>query len=137
MELEFGDYVDIEQKRYGVENEFYRHKVINVFRSNGWVDVPVSSARKEVMHDRCEDVVSCITCGVSEDEVLKYRLSDVRKYQENKKKQREELKCCGNCEFLNEIQINNKYSSCMSFSCDSKDLTTVNDVCNKWSRKIR
>ena len=41
--LDFGDYVEIEQKRYGCENEMYLHKVINVLESNSWVDIPLGT----------------------------------------------------------------------------------------------
>jgi len=74
--FEFGDYCLIEQKRFGVANEMYLHKVIGSSRSNCWVDTPVQTPAIEVMHDKMEDVVSCICCGVRETEVRKYRLSD-------------------------------------------------------------
>jgi len=77
--LQFGDYCQIEMKRYGVANEFYIHKVVNTHRSNSWVDVPVKSPAKEVVHDHMEDVVSCIVEGIQETEVLRYRASDVKK----------------------------------------------------------
>lgn len=78
--LKFGDYCTIEQHRYGCDNEHYIHKVIGTSRSNKWVDVPVMHNATETLHDHMEDVVSCICCGVCETEVLKYRLSDVRKH---------------------------------------------------------
>ena len=42
-DLDFGDYCLIEQKRYGVENEMFVHKVIGRLRSNSYVDVPVTT----------------------------------------------------------------------------------------------
>jgi hypothetical protein len=78
-ELVFGDYVEIEQKRYGSKNEMYLHKVINTSSSNAWVDVPVQSPTKETLHEKMMPVVSCICCGVCETEVLKYRIKDVKK----------------------------------------------------------
>jgi hypothetical protein len=78
-ELEFGDYAEIEQKRYKSENEMYLHKVIGVLNSNAWVDVPVQTPATEIIHQEIEPVVSCITCGICETEVLKYRIKDVRK----------------------------------------------------------
>lgn len=77
VELDFGDYCTIEQNRFGAPNEFYLHKVINRFRSNTWVDVPVMVCNEEVWHPDMEDVVSCICCGVQETKVFKFRLSDV------------------------------------------------------------
>ena len=77
-------------KRYGVPNEFYTHKVINIFRSNAWVDVPVQEPAKEVLHKEMEDVVSCICCGVDETEVLKYRVKDVAPHLSNKSELKKE-----------------------------------------------
>lgn len=78
--IDFGDYVLIEQKRYGVPNELYIYKVINGnIKSNSFVPVPVQSPAKEVLHSESEEVVSCICCGVMETEVLKFKLSDVKK----------------------------------------------------------
>jgi len=76
--LGFGDYVEIEQKRYGIENEMYLHKVIQPLKSNSWVDVPVQTPAKETLHKESEPVVGCICCGVCEREVLNYRIKDVR-----------------------------------------------------------
>ena len=75
--FEFGDYAYIEQKRYGVVNEIYQHKVIGTLKSNSFVDVPVKTPAEETLHDEMEDVVACICCGVCETEVRKYRQSDV------------------------------------------------------------
>jgi hypothetical protein len=77
--LYFGDYVEIEQKRYGCENEMYLHKVIGTLESNIWVDVPVQTSAKETSHKEYEPVVRCICCGVCETEVLAYRVKDVKK----------------------------------------------------------
>ena len=78
-ELNFGDYVEIEQKRYQAKNEIYLHKVINTSVCNSWVDVPVQSPAAEVLHGESVPVVRCICCGICEDEVLAYRIQDVRK----------------------------------------------------------
>jgi hypothetical protein len=82
-ELKFGDYVSIEQKRFGVENEHFCHKVIGTSQSNYWVDVPVRTPLVEEIHDTIEDVVSCICCGVVERDVRHYRLCDVEKISNN------------------------------------------------------
>jgi len=77
--LDFGDYVTIEQHRYGGgPNEFYTHKVITRLESNTWVDVPVTGVLKHSQHDEMAEVVSCICCGVSETDVFKYRVCDVK-----------------------------------------------------------
>lgn len=76
-DLDFGDYVDITQKRYGCKDELFVHKVIGKLRSNGYVDVPVQSPATETTHREVVNVVACICCGVSEREVRRYRLEDV------------------------------------------------------------
>lgn len=78
-EFEFGDYAIIEQKRFGVPNELFTHKVISTLRSNTWVDVPVKTPRKEVIHDEIEEICLCICCGVDETEVHRYRAKDMQK----------------------------------------------------------
>jgi hypothetical protein len=78
MELDFGDYVMIEQKRHGVENGFYKYKVIGQDgQSNTWVDVPVETPEKETMHKNMEDVVRCVCCSIDERKILQYRVSDI------------------------------------------------------------
>ena len=74
----FGSYCNVEQKRYGANNEFYCYKVISVIKSNTWIDVPVDArVNKAVNHNTMEEVVTCICMGVSEDTVVRFRLSDV------------------------------------------------------------
>lgn len=73
---EFGDYVYIEQKRYGGGNELYIYKVIKTLNSNEYVDIPVSN-EEETIHDKTIDVVACVCCGVSERTILKYPLDKV------------------------------------------------------------
>ena len=75
--LDFGDYAIIEQKRYGVDNEHYLHKVIGRGRSNTWVDVPVQTPAEETFHDHMEDIIRCVCCGIDERKILKYKASDV------------------------------------------------------------
>ena len=76
--LDFGDYCTIEQERHFKANEMYAHKVIGTFKSNFYVDVPVSWADKGSLHDETVEVVACICCGVRETEVLRYRVQDVK-----------------------------------------------------------
>jgi len=76
--LDFGDTCLIEQKRHVNENEMFVYKVIGRLHSNSWVDIPVQSPAKEVLHKEIETVLRCICCGVSEDRVLKFRESDVK-----------------------------------------------------------
>lgn len=76
--FKFGDYAIIEQKRHGVPNEMFVHKVVDQLSSNSWVDVPVQSPATETLHDEMEDVCWCICCGVNETEVRKYRVKDMQ-----------------------------------------------------------
>ncbi len=76
--LNFGDYALIEQKRHGVPNEIYLHKVIGRRKSNTYVDVPVQTHIGEVIHNEIVDVILCICCGVSEKTVWKYKATDVK-----------------------------------------------------------
>lgn len=80
-DIDFGDYAEIEQKRYGAKNEMYLHKVIRTLSSNTYVDVPVQCPATETNHPEVVPVVACICCGVMETEVRKYRLEDVTKTQ--------------------------------------------------------
>lgn len=77
IEFKFGDYAIIEQKRHGVPNEMFVHKVVGQLRSNTWVDVPVQSPATETIHGEMEDVCLCICCGVDETKVRKYRVKDM------------------------------------------------------------
>lgn len=76
--LFFGCRCTIEQKRHGVQNEHYTHKVIGELQSNSWVEVPVQTPRKEILHDEMFDVLLCICEGVDETEVRRYRRVDCK-----------------------------------------------------------
>ena len=80
ISFKFGDYALIEQKRHGVPNEMFVHKVIDQLRSNTWVDVPVQSPATETIHDEMEDICLCICCGIDETEVRRYRGKDMRRH---------------------------------------------------------
>lgn len=76
--LDFGDYCQIEQKRYGAQNEFFTYKVIGRLESNSYRSVPVDARSPErVSGDLCE-VVNVICCGVCEERVERFRLCDVK-----------------------------------------------------------
>lgn len=76
--IDFGDYVLIEQLRYGVPNEMYLYKVVGGnIRSNSYVSVPVQCPETETLQGQVEDVISCICCGVKETNVVKFRVQDV------------------------------------------------------------
>lgn len=80
IEFKFGDYAIIEQKRHGVPNEMFVHKVVGQLRSNTWVDVPVSAPATETLHGEMEDICLCICCGIDETEVRRYRVKDMRRH---------------------------------------------------------
>ncbi|WP_299831539.1 hypothetical protein [uncultured Metabacillus sp.] len=75
-DIDFGDYVLIEQLRYGAPNEMYIHKVIGALESNTWVDVPVRWDKEEKIHNKMEKVINVICCGVDETKVFKVRQKD-------------------------------------------------------------
>jgi len=70
-EIDFGDYVEIEQHRYGAPNEMYLHKVVGAFRSNAWIDAPVYWNSEPTLHDEMETVLNVICCGVDETKVIR------------------------------------------------------------------
>jgi len=76
--VDFGDFVLIEQQRFGAENEIYLYKVINRLRSNAFVPVPVTGYAENVKHEGMHEVISCICCGVDETKVLKFRITDTK-----------------------------------------------------------
>ncbi|RQW19864.1 hypothetical protein EH196_06880 [Bacillus sp. C1-1] len=75
-EIDFGDYVTIEQKRYGVPNEWYLHKVISSFKSNVWVETPIDSKIKEKGHNEVKEVLNVVCCGVDETKVFRVLRED-------------------------------------------------------------
>lgn len=77
IEFKFGDYATIEQKRHGVPNEMFVHKVVGQLRSNTWVDVPVRVPATETLHGEMEDICLCICCGIDETKVRRYRVKDI------------------------------------------------------------
>ena len=77
-DIGFGDYVRIEQNRYGGVNQMFLHKVIGRLESNYYVDVPVQCPETELLHKKVVEVVACICCGVNEREVHNFKLSDIK-----------------------------------------------------------
>lgn len=83
---DFGDYVYIEQKRHGVENEKYLYKVIKAgIRSNYYVKAPVQIPAKQEKGHELEDVVLCVCCGIDETQVLPFRVKDLVPLELSKK----------------------------------------------------
>jgi hypothetical protein len=74
--FKFGDYCMIEQYRHENINEHYEHKVIGILQSTAWVEVPVIGYPKEINHDELVNVVACVTVGVSERQIFRYRSVD-------------------------------------------------------------
>lgn len=78
MKLGFGDYCEIEQKRYGTDNEMYLYKVVaGGIKSNSYRSVPVDARNSERSNGEICDVILAIQCGVDETKVEKFRLRDV------------------------------------------------------------
>lgn len=78
-QFNFGDYVEIEQNRYGAPNEMFIHKVVGSFRSNAWVEVPVFWQKELIIHDHSEEVLNVICCGIDETTVYRVRAADCKK----------------------------------------------------------
>ena len=79
MDLDFGDYCYIEQKRYGASNEYYKYKVIGSGKANYYRSVPVGGRNDCNQRGEMADVVKVICCGVCEEKVETFRLQDVYK----------------------------------------------------------
>ena len=78
-DIDFGDYVLIEQKRYGVPNEMFQFKVVGSYQSNGYCDVPMEVAEHDKKwHPHVVDVLNVICCGIDETKVDTVRKADVR-----------------------------------------------------------
>lgn len=75
---DFGDYVMIEQKRFGVPNEMFMHKVIGRLGSNMYFDIPAATHLGMKHAGEVVDVVRVICCGIDETKVLTFRVEDVR-----------------------------------------------------------
>lgn len=89
--FKFGDYVKIEQKRYGVPNEHYVHKVIGALESNLYMDVPAQTHLGMTLHDEVVPVLQVICCGVSEDSVIRVRVEDCQPYKSTPAVKHQEL----------------------------------------------
>lgn len=76
-DIGFGDYVVIEQHRYGVPNEMFLYKVVGYMESNCYVTVPVHSVDGEKLQGKVVPVIACIRCGIDETKVQRFRLEDV------------------------------------------------------------
>ena len=75
--LDFGDYCKIEQECFGADNEFYRYKVVGAGQANYYREVPVDSTAPHNSKGDMVDVIKAIRCGVCEEKVETFRLSDV------------------------------------------------------------
>lgn len=83
-DIDFGDYVKIEMHRYGVDNEFYIHKVVGALRSNAYLTAPLRWDSELECGD-ITDVLHVIQCGVNETEVIRVRKSDCQKMKHPQK----------------------------------------------------
>lgn len=76
-EIDFGDYVMIEQQRYGVDNEMYKYKVVGGLRSNHYRSVPFEANKSAEHCGKMTEILQVIQCGICEDEVERVRREDV------------------------------------------------------------
>ena len=75
-DIDFGDYVRIEQFRHVSPNEMYLYKVIGALESNTWVPAPIKYNSKPVTHAGMERVLNVVCCGVSEDTIIRVAQKD-------------------------------------------------------------
>ena len=78
LDIDFGDYVEIEQHCHDRENEWFQFKVIGQLNSNCWTDTPLSWNSEETLHKKMEDVLNVICCGIDETKVIRVKKSDCR-----------------------------------------------------------
>lgn len=76
--VDFGDYVKIEMLRHGAENEWYLYKVVSSFKSNTWIETPLKWNSEPISHDKIEEVLNVIQCGVDETKVIRVRRNDCK-----------------------------------------------------------
>lgn len=75
-QFDFGDVVQIEQRRFGAPNEMFLHKVIGRAKSNTWIDVPAQTHLGAVQHDSMEDILYVVCIGPGEGKIERYRAID-------------------------------------------------------------
>jgi hypothetical protein len=78
--IDFGDYVEIEQKRYGVPNENFIFKVVGCISSNCFMEVPMQAGVRGngVPHKHMEHVLRVVQCGIDEEHVVRVKMSDCK-----------------------------------------------------------
>lgn len=81
-DIDFGDFVKIEMHRYGVENEFYLHKVVGSYISSHWIDAPLHWDSEPRGHRSMEKVLNVIQCGIDETKVITVLQKHCRKVGE-------------------------------------------------------
>lgn len=74
----FGDYITVEQHRYGGTNEHYLYKVIGTLESNSYIPVPVVGDGEKIIGRNMYPIVRAICCGVCEETVQRFRVQDVK-----------------------------------------------------------
>jgi len=76
--FKFGDYVTVEQNRYGAPNEHFVHKVIGALESNSYIDVPITYPELPTLHNEVVPILRLICCGICEEKVIRVRVEDCR-----------------------------------------------------------
>ena len=74
----FGDYITVEQHRYGAPNEHYLYKVIGTLESNSYIQVPVVRNGEKIIGKEIFPIVRAVCCGVCEETVERFRVQDVK-----------------------------------------------------------
>ena len=59
-----------------VSGEMHIYKVIGLFKSNSYCEVPITADSEAVLHTSMTDVLNVVHCGVDESKVIRVALDD-------------------------------------------------------------
>ena len=77
----FGMYAKIPT---GFSKEMHIYKIVSVFESNTYCDVPLFTIdTKETTHDKLVIVLNVIHCGINESEVIRVALKDCEVFSQS------------------------------------------------------
>ena len=69
----FGKYALIQRRG---ESHRFIYKVVTLFESNFYCDVPIGYDTKPYIHEECIPVLNIICCGIDESQVIRVALKD-------------------------------------------------------------
>lgn len=82
-DIDFGDYVEIEQFRHNSPNEKFLYKVVGALKSNTYIEAPIRWDSEPQIHNRMEKVLNVICCGVDETKVIRVAQKHCKKAQQS------------------------------------------------------